>query len=188
MTVGYKKPKNQKVKFELQPREEGESIEDWIMRETERLVKKDGSCIAMRERIKLQAEIKAEAGTHSAMMNAELEKIKAETRRIIKERKKMEQDFMKKNLLPARKKMRVESMEHKSMLAKYNTMHKRFFNAVKVRVFNNMRSLCNIQHTWADKKTKRNLQNSDEELRKRKIAARAPIKEIERLANAGEEA
>jgi hypothetical protein len=187
MTTGYKKPKNPKVKFDLQPREEGEAIEDWIMRETERLAKKDWRCKEFRERIKRQAEVKAEAGTHSAMMNAELQKLQAENRRKIKEIKATEEKFRKQKLLPARAKMRKESSEHKSMLAKSNTMHKRFFNAVKVRVFQNMRSLCNIQHTWADPKVKRNLQNSDEELKKRRVQARAPLKEMERLANAEEE-
>lgn len=188
MTTGYKKPRNPPVKFELQPREEGEAIEAWIMRETERLVARDGKCQEMRERVKRQAEIKAEAGTHSARMLSELEKLRAETRRLVKARKAIEEKFRKQHLLPARAKMRKESTEHKSMLAKYNTMHKRFFNAVKVRVFQNMRSLCNIQHTWSDKKVKRNLQNSDEEINKRKTQARAPLKEIERLVDAGEEA
>jgi hypothetical protein len=157
------------------------------MRETERLVARDKGCQDMRDRIKRQAEIKAEAGTRSSRMNNEWQKLKAETRRIAKERKAIEEQFRKKKILPARARMRQESKEHKSMLAKYNTMHKRFFNAVKVRVFQNMRSLCNIQHTWADPKVKRNLQNSDEELKKRKVHARAPLKEMERLVNAGEE-
>lgn len=159
-----RKPKRGPIKFELQPRGDGESIEDWIKRETERLVLKSAICKDKREAIIRKDKERAEAGLEYARELQQKTHLIAERDkeiRAVKRKWKVDIDKQHRVAIDARTKKNKRATEHKTMLAKYNTLYNRYFNAVKVRVMQNMKSLCNIQHTWADKQTKRAVQNGE---------------------------
>lgn len=171
-----RKPKRAPIKFELQPRQGDEPLEDWIKRETERIVLESTLCKDKREAIIRKDEERAQAGEDVKVEWNELQKLVKQRDR---ELKKFKDEWAariakhkREGYLKARAVRKKKAAEHKAMLAKYNTLYNRYFNAVKVRVFRNMKSLCNIQHTWADKKTKRDIQNGTRDHKKHKPANR----------------
>ena len=163
--IGRKaKPKRPRVKFTLSDRLEGESIEDWIKRDTERLVLESADCKEKRASIMRKDQARAEAGTQYALELGEKSRIKAKRDRAIRALKaewQKEIEAQQRVVVVAQIKRNKLSSEHKTMLGKYNTLYNRYFNAVKVRVMQNMKSLCNIRHTWADKTTRRTLNTGE---------------------------
>lgn len=171
-----RKPKRGPIKFSLHPREDSESIEDWIKRETERLVLVSSLCKEKREEIMAKDKERAEAGELVGEVWNEHQKIVGQRDRELRKLKKQWDDKIEKHKREeygwAKNRHKKMAREHKTMLAKYNTLYNRYFNAVKVRVFQNMKSLCNIKHTWADEQTKRDIQNGTRDNKKHKPANR----------------
>lgn len=168
---------------------DGESIEDWIRRETERHVEASAEMAKRREKIKETHGKKVAAGyayleahnNHNALKKT----ITTEIRDFTREKKAEVLRNQKEAVTPAKKeKGRLERLK-KNQLAKYNTAYNRYFNAIKVIIFRNMKSLCEIKHTWAEPQVKRSLQNTDLK-QNHKINARAPIEKLKEKANAPE--
>lgn len=177
-------------KFRLMPRDENadgslEGIDEWIMRETKRLVASDEFAQLHRDHI---AELDAErarvgelyGASHSNQLK-ECKAIKARTKLEIKKLKTKERHALDAVNKPHRK-LRSEHgaavRAVKTAKSKYNTYTKKFFNAVSKKVFQNMRSICGVQHTWADKKVKRDIQSG--ELNKRAL----PKKKLDKTLGA----
>jgi len=160
-----RKPKRSPVKFELSPRQEGETIEDWIKRETERLVLKSSICKARREDIVAKDKERADAGIQYGIELNEKRRLQAEKEKALK-KLAAEWDAIievqHKKMIGRKISRNNRAREHKKELAAYNTLYNRYFRAVSQRVFQNIKSQCGIKHTWADKETKRSIQNGDE--------------------------
>jgi hypothetical protein len=161
------------VTFDLSPREEYkdgtlEDIETWIKRDAARLAGEDWRVAEFVEDIaKLDAERAAAGELYGALHSTELKELarllrvrdaaKREAQRewvAAVKIAKLDRAAAKKNHGQSVRRLKV----HK---AKYNTYCNRFFNAVSKRIFQNMRSICGIQHTWSDKEVKRDIQSGE---------------------------
>lgn len=176
-----KKPKRPPIKFSLSERLEGESIEDWIKRDTESLVKDRADCKEMRELIIQMSNERADLGLEYRDCYNNLQTLKKEHRKQLKELREQQQKevakFNREVVTPAKKKHTNAIRDHKKQLAKYNTLHNRYFTAVKNKVMQNMRSICGIEHTWADPHKKREIRDAD--VKKHKRADKKLIDRIE---------
>lgn len=173
-----------KPKFRLMPRDEYEdgsleSIEDWIKRESKRLVDTCEFAQAHRDHIehldKERARIGEQYGAAHSNQLKECKRIKSKAKLDIQKIKTKERN----DLAAINKPYRKLRSEHgaavkavKAAKARYNTYTKKFFNAVSTRVFQNIRSICGVQHSWSDKKVKRDIMSGEVNkgsLRKKKI-------------------
>ena len=187
-SLGRKKPaKRPAPRINVGDRKEGETIENWIKRESDRHVEKSYEMIVKRGEIKALAKEMREVGYAYLDAMNDNTALAAEVRRNIAAYTKKEKariiEHRKKYVTPAKTKRGNVERRRKAQLAKYNTMYNRYFNAIKVIIFRNMKSLCNIKHTWADPCTKKSIQNTDL-CENRTRNARKPIKEMEEKADA----
>jgi len=155
------------------PREEYEDgtledIETWIKREAARLVAEDWRSDEFKKEIEELDVQRAEAGEwygrlHSATLKdrARLTRERVAAQKAATAIYKKELKAVNAHLSAAKKNHGQKVRAVKTAKAKYNTYCNRFFNAVSKRVFQNMRSICGIQHTWSDPKVKRDIQSGE---------------------------
>lgn len=168
-----KKPKHNAIKFRLMPREEYEDgtledIETWIKRECARLIDDDWRAEEFKEDIaKADAERAAAGDLYRAAHSKQLKDCAKLTRELSAAKKKLQARYKldmrdaKRDCLAAKKAHGQKVRALKTLKAKYNTYCNRFFNAVSRRIFQNMRSICGIQHSWSDPKVKRDIQSAE---------------------------
>jgi len=187
-SIGRKKPvKRPALNLQLRPRLEGETIEDWIKREADRHADLDPDCKKKKIDVKKINEKRLDAGRKYGAAKRELDGIKiAKKKDIAKLNRAWDRkidSFRIRELKTLRDYSNSLAREKRTHLAKYNTLYNRCFTAVKRRVFQNMKSLCNIKHTWADPTTKRTIQNTDQR-KNHKRNARKALEEMEENASA----
>ena len=145
-----------------------EDIETWIKREAARLVAEDSLALKFRENIaKLDAE-RGEIGeaygrTHSTTLKDRARLVRERSAKIKLAHAEYKKELKAVNAVyaAAKKKHGQKVRAVKTAKAKYNTYCNRFFNAVSTRIFQNMRSICGIQHTWSNPKVKRDIQSGE---------------------------
>ena len=166
-----KKPKHAPIKFRLMPREEHEDgtledIETWIKREAARLVAADDVAAQHVQYIEsLDADRVAAGEVYGGLHSQELK----ELARLLREReaakKKAQKDWVSAVKIAKLPRASAKTAHGHSVRdwkvaqSKYNTYCNRFFNAVSKRIWQNMRSICGIQHTWSDPEVKRDIQS-----------------------------
>jgi hypothetical protein len=168
-----KSPNRGAITFRLMPREEYEDgtledIETWIKREAARLLGDDDvAADFVREIAEINDQKTAAGRLYGSMHSAELKQLAKLRRRRDAARKRTQVIWVA--AVKEAKRPRAEAKtahgkkvrDLKTHKAKYNTYCNRFFNAVSKRIFQNMRSICGIQHTWSDPKVKRDIQSSE---------------------------